>query len=196
MRFLSEQTSGGTKKIFVTAILFSLAIVVAYCYLWTKIVQKTQNIGVLIGEVETLNTEREVFAATKDRIEETVSVRDKLAGFFIPKDGVVAFLNGVQALGVENKLEFKVDSVVIEDEADAPDSFENVKLNIEALGTWADIYRFVALAELMPLRVLAEKVNLEVVAEEIQSDTSSKKRVVSSGPIWRGSIGLRVLKLK
>ncbi|KKU68188.1 MAG: hypothetical protein UX89_C0006G0012 [Parcubacteria group bacterium GW2011_GWA2_47_16] len=196
MRFFNEQTSGGTKKIFVASILFSLAIVGAYCYLWVKIVQKTQNIGVLLGEVETLNTEREVFAAIKGRIEETVEVRDKLAGFFIPKDGVVAFLNGIQALGVENKLKFKVDSVVIEDEAEAPDSFENVKLNIEASGAWADIYRFVALAELMPLRVLADKVNLEVEVEEIQGDTSSKKRVVSSEPVWRSSVVLRVLKLK
>lgn len=196
MIFFNLQTSSGTKKIFVTAVLFGLAIVGSYCYLWAKIIQKTQNIGVLLGEVEALNTEKEIFSAIKGRIEETVLVREKLNGYFIPKDGVVSFLNRIQALGSENRLEFKVDSVVIEDEAEAPDSFENVKLNIQAEGAWADIYRFVSLVELMPLRVSADKVDLEVVNNGTQIDSSSRKKLVSSGSNWRSNISFRVLKLK
>ena len=196
MTFFNLQTSSGTKKIFVASVIFGLVTVGAYCYLWAKIIQKTQNIGVLLGEVEALNTEKEIFTVIKSRIEETVSVRDKLVGYFISKDGVVAFLNKIQALGLENKLEFKVDSVVIEDEAEAPDSFENVKLNIQAEGAWADIYRFVSLVERMPLRVSADKVDLEVVSNGAQNDSVSKNRVVSSGSNWRGSISFRVLKLK
>lgn len=196
MRFFSLQTSDSTKKIFVAAIFSAIIIVGAYCYLWTKIIQKTRNVGVLLGEVEALNIEKEVFAAIKGRIEETVSVREKLAGFFIPKDGVVSFLNMIQALGAENKLEFRVDSVTIEDEAEAPETFENVKLNIEAEGAWADIYRFVALVELLPLRVFADKIDLQVSSDGTRSGSTSKNKAPLNGQNWTGNISLRVLKLK
>lgn len=196
MRFFNLQTPSAIKKIFITAIFLAMIIIGAYCYLWTKIIQKTRNVAAILGEMEALNNEREVFASIKGRIEETVSVREKLVGFFIPKDGVVSFLNMIQALGVENKLEFKVDSVTIEDEADAPETFENVKLNIEAEGAWADIYKFVALVELLPLRVFADKVDLQVANEEARSGSTSKSKVASGSQSWKSSISLRVLKLK
>ena len=123
MKFFSPQTSGRTKRIFAAALLFSIAAVGFYCYIWVKIIQKNQNIRVFLGEVEALNTEKEVFSSIKEKIAETAPLREKLDSYFIPKDGVVSFLNRIQALGAENRLEFKVDSVAIEDEAGPPENF-------------------------------------------------------------------------
>lgn len=184
-----------TKKVFIAVLFFSLVVIGSYCYLWVKIVQKNQNVGTLLGEVAALNAEKDLSSYVKERIVETTSMREKLAGYFIPKDGVVPFLNKIQALGAENNLEFKVDSVAIEDEVSAPDSFENVKLNIEVEGTWADLYRFTTLTELMPLRVFADRVNLEMVPLEV-SGTFGKKKLSETNPLWQGKISLRVLKLK
>src|SRR3989338_323515 len=131
MRFFSLQTDSKTKKFFMAALLFSLFIVVLYCYFWVKILQKNEDVAVLLGEVEVLAAEKESLTSIKEKVAETEEARGKLSGFFISKDGVVSFLNKIQALGAENRLEFKVDSVEIEDEKSAPDIFENVKLNID-----------------------------------------------------------------
>ena len=194
MRFFSLLTSGKTKKIFVIALFFSVAIVGAYCYLWVEIIQKNQNIGILLGEAEALNLEKEIFSSVKEKVAETMPMREKLTEFFIPKDGVVSFLNTVQTLGAGNKLEFKVGSVAIEDEAGVPDSFENVKLNVDAEGTWDDLYRFATLAELMPFKVSVDQIDLEIVPKEISN--TSKKTVTPAIQRWTGKISLRVLKLK
>ncbi len=178
-----------------TVLLASLFIMGLYCYLWFEIIQKNQDVAALLGEVEKLTVERESLTSTKEQIAETAPLRDKLARYFIPKDGVVSFLNGIQALGAENHLGFKVGSVAIEDEASAPDVFENVKLNLEIEGEWSDLYRFATLAELLPLRVFADQVGLEIIPEEKNSD-SSKKKAPPTAPKWRGHLTLRVLKLK
>lgn len=195
MKFFSVKTfDNKTKKVFITALLFSFAIIGLYCYLWVKIIQKNQNIALLLGEVETLNMEKETFYSIKEKMSETAPLREKLTEFFIPKDGVVSFLNKIQSLGTENELEFKVDSVSIEDDASAPDSFENVKLNIEAEGAWADIYRFSTLMELMPLKVFVEKVDLEIVP--IANLDVSKSQTESSNAKWKSKMNLSVVKLK
>ena len=195
MKHFNLQSLAGTKKIFIVALFASILVTGSYCYLWFRIFEKNQAISELLFETETLTAAKENLATAKGRVEETAPTRDKMSDLFIPKDGVVAFLNKVQDLGAENNLKFKIESVTIEEEPTAGDFFENVKLNIHIEGLWSDVYRFGTLLELLPMRVFVDRTDFEIVPKKNNFIDSSKKPALSV-PEWQGNFTVRILKLK
>lgn len=188
MRLFNTQASGKTQKFFLAALISSIVITGLYCYLWVKIIYKNQEVAALRSDVAVLTADKEGLASIKDKITATASVREKLNNYYISKDGVVPFLNMIQNLGKESRLEFKVSSVAIKDEPKTSDVFENVELIIEVKGGWSDVYRFVTLVELLPLRVFVDQVDLEAVPNGKNTSGAIRK--------WSGRLNVSILKLK
>lgn len=183
-----------SQKVFLAALFFSLLVMGLYCYAFIKVFKKNEQIALLESQIKVRTEENNNLTSIKERIADTVSARAKLNSYFIPKDGVVPFLNGFESLAEENNLLLKVDSVAIEDEAAAPNLFEHVKLSAEVTGAWSDVYRFSKLIELMPLKVAVDMVDFEKILRQTEALTPKQK--VPADPGWKGTFDIRVLKLK
>lgn len=183
-----------TRKVFFLAIFWSVIITIVYSYLFFILFKKNESTAFLVAETENLAKERVTLLTLRGQAAETVTSREKLADYFIPKDGVVPFLNGIQDLGRSNNLELKVNSVTVKDEESSPDQFEYLKLAVEGAGNWADVYRFSSLAELLPYKVIVDNVRFEKFQEGASLLPDAKKNYSKSG--WKVTLELRVLKLK
>ena len=185
---------GTARNKFFTALVFAVAVIVAYSFLFFIILNENRVLASLVAKVDSEKTEKDALSSLKDRVEETEVGRGEITDYFIPKDGVVPFLNRIQALGEENFLNLKVSEVDIEDSPMWEDSFESVKMKVQVVGEWQDVYNFVSLIDLLPLKIIVDRMDLEKVIEGTSSD-GAKKKTVTSGE-WRGIMEVRVFKFK
>ncbi len=195
MKFFETKTSSSTTvKVFYLSVFWAIFIIVIYGFAFLKLVGQNERTSILVLDTENLTKEKVTLLTLKGQAVETTTARKKLADYFIPRDGVVTFLNNIQDLGRSNNVELKVDSVLVEDESGSPEQFEYLKLAITGSGTWTDVYRFESLVELIPYKVIVDNVRFEKKQPEGDSGTTSKGKSVDAG--WRVKLELRVLKLK
>jgi len=184
------------KKVFFSAITFSLIVVVLYCYVFIKILQENERVAGLNNSIETLTKDKDAIILLKKKVSETEVSRNKINNYFIPVDGMVSFLNELQSIGRENNLDTKINSVsVTSDTKIATSTYETANVTVEVAGLWSDVYRFVTLVELMPFGVSVNGVDLERTVETILS-TASKNKNSAKVLLWRGTMDVNVLKLK
>lgn len=182
-------------RVFLLALGLNLLLVTVYSYLFVTVRQKNQRLAALTSAVETFNEEKANLKSVKETFSQTASLREQLDGHFIPKDGVVEFLDSIESLGAENNLAPQVLSVSVGPAAPlSPDIFEAVNATVEVGGTWSDVYRFAALVELLPFKVNLGRVDLEKVSGETAAGASKKPSLLA--PHWKGTLDIAVLKLK
>lgn len=177
---------GKSQKVFFTVLCANLLMVSIYSYIFIEIRQKNQLIIETSSAIETLTAQKESLKSVEKTVSETSSLREKIDKYFIPKDGVVQFLDSIESLGAGNNLAIKIVSVSVDPSSVSPDIFEMVNVRIEVSGAWSDAYRFAALVELMPFKISVGRVNLEKIS--VKGD--------KAGLLWKGSLDIGVLKLK
>ncbi len=189
---------GKSGTFFCVILAIDLLLAGCYAYIFMKIRQKNDYVAEANANALSEVEKKDSLKSVKDTVAETVQERGKIDTYFIPKDGVVAFLNSVQELATLNKLEMKIISVGIAPSA-ASDALEIVKINLEGVGVWADAYRMLALLELMPTGISVERANVEQVTGAVapaSTGKSSQKTPASSAPQWKLTLDVSVLKLK
>ncbi len=192
-------TDTKAKKVFFISLAASILIVGAYWYTFVKILRENIQVAALSSSIQALTKQRDVLASLSDRVKSTEDDRSKIDGYFIPRDGVVVFLNKLQSLADENGLDMAVNSVAIEDSPLSPDIFEVVDVSFTGIGEWSNVYRFVSLINLMPLKIFVDGVDLEWSSDSAASANGlvfSKKKGSATHPLWKAVVDLRVMKLK
>ena len=166
-----------TKKVFFTALFFSLAMLGLYFYGFSQIINENKSTAQLSADVERLTKEKDEQMMLKTTVAETELARKKLSSYFIPSDGLVPFLNRIQLLGEENGLELKVGSVVIDTDMATTSAsiFETVRMSLDVTGEWSDVHRLVSLLDLMPLKIFIDRADLEKIVDTSPTDASKKK---------------------
>lgn len=190
-----NKRTGKVSAIFFAALAFNLVVAGVYAFIFIQIRQENVRIAELSNAILTQMARQDILQATKERVAETVAEREKLDHYFISKDSVVPFLNSLQSLGIENGLSVKLNMVDIEPSPVSEDTFEVVKISLEALGSWSDGYRFLSLIELMPLKVSVARADLQKNVGAEPSVNADKKSPSRSYP-WRLTIDMAILKLK
>ncbi len=185
---------GKSRKIFYVALVVNLIVAGAYAFVFIKIRAANQRIVTLSGVIDSEAKKKDSLHSAKDIVASTVKEREKLDSYFIPKDGIVAFLNFLQSLGGENNLQIKIDNVNIAPAKPVSKIFETVKISFSALGSWSDARRLVALSELLPYGASLEEVNLEKVSAGVPAGFSKKTKTENG--LWKLSASLSVFKLK
>lgn len=180
-----------TKKILLIVILLNLVVAGFYYHLFSKIREKNEHIALIENNIMAESVKANMLALAKTQVTETAAKREALDGFFIKTDSVVPFLNYIQTLAAHTNVKLKISNVSIEPINDN-NSFEILRLNLEASGEWQNLYRFGAQIELMPYKVLLVKADLEKGVEVLNSN----KNTSLEEPPWKGSFALGVLKLK
>lgn len=181
-------------KIFLAALILNVILGGAYYFIYIKIQEKNHGLLQLFSDVQILTEKKEGLANVKEKIIETEDIRTKLDGYFISKDGVVNFLNSIQALGSKKGLALVVSSVSVDPAPVSPNVLNAVNLQIVVTGQWASVYNFLAMLELMPLRVIINNVSVDKVSSG--QITSGGKNIGGSGPAWKGIFDISVLQLK
>src|SRR3989344_1756990 len=177
MKLFKVQHIGKSYKVFLTALFANLLIMIVYGYIFVQVRHKNQNIADLTKAVVDLTKQKENLKSAKEVVSESVLLRDTISGYFIPRDGVVAFLNSMENMASRNYLELEVLSVSVAPARVSPDVFEVVTGSLEVFGTWSDVYRFVALTELMPYKVYLRKVSVEKFFDEsLETSAGSSKK--------------------
>lgn len=192
--FRAKTTINTTRKIFYLSIAWAIIITATYVYAFLGLINQSEHTALLVGETENLTKEKVTLLTLRGQAVETTRARQELADYFIPKDGVVTFLNRIQDLGESGGVDLKVNSVLEEGEETSPEQFEYLKLSMSGSGNWTDVYRFESLMELMPYKVIVDSVRLEKIQSEVGSGLSRKKSTANLG--WKVVLEIRILKLK
>jgi hypothetical protein len=118
---------------------------------------------------QTLNAEdmaRKVLEATKQKerenelkkmVQENSDARSMLSLLLVPKDDIVGFIEKIEGVGVLSGAEVTLSSINAEAE---------LKANIEAKGSWANVMRAVGIIENMPFRIAISDLKLERTVDE------------------------------
>lgn len=186
---------GKVLAVFLAAVALNIVAVSVYAFIFVQIRQKNADTAELSNNILAQMARQDILQATKERVAETTAEREKLDNYFIGKDGVVPFLNSLQALGNDNGLSVKLNMVDIEPSPVSADTFEVVKISLEALGSWSDGYRFLSLIELMPLKVSVTRADLQKNVDTEPAVNTNKKSLPRSYP-WRLTVDMAILKLK
>lgn len=183
------------RVLFFTLLAITLLFALAYIALFLRIDQSYGEVTERIGTIEGKLLRQNTLTSSKTTAVKTVTEREQLDRYVISVDGVVPFLNSLQALGKENRLKVKILSVGIGTAPESSEVFETVKVSLEASGTWQDVYRFTALTERLPLKVDMRRADLQL--QEIETDEAARApRGVSATVFWKSVLDIDVLKLK
>jgi hypothetical protein len=177
--------------IFILALCINILAAGAYSFIYFKIQQNSKHFAELSDEIDLLEAKKKNLKSVKNDIFETTALRDEIDNHFIPKDGVVNFLNSIQALGAKTNLKLEVGSVSVEPLSPVSEIFENVNVKMNFSGKWPNVYRFLAVTELMPFKVTVDEAGLDKVSGAVPDD--KKIRVEDT---WKGTLNIGVLKIK
>lgn len=173
-----------------TVTVFSLGMVAllvaigACSFLFWQIKQKNEAISLLFAENSIAASKDQQYKVLQKVLEDTEAERELINSHIIPPDGVVPFIEFVEQLGSLSNVSLKLDSIApgLWNGKKHP-TIEALEVNITAIGSWQNIYRFLAEVEHMPYLIKLEQVQLEKVAEESKS-------------YWRANLKFRAVKEK
>ena len=177
----------GTITILIAVGAVSLAAVLADVFFLLSIKSSLYSSSALEGELEVERRVSSQLQAGKEVVASTAEERAVIETFFVGQDGVVAFLESLEALGREEGLEIEVSSVGLADEGEDKDEerlYENLSVDIATKGGWAQNFRYLSLLENMPLKL---QVGRAIIEKPAGGGANSS---------WQGSFAINVIKLK
>lgn len=179
-----------TKKILILCVVLNLLIWSAFAFFFLKIRTQANRISDLTSEVGVdMNRDKNLRAA-KAALSENKAEISLLDSYFVKSDGVVDFINGLEALGNKNGVTINIASVSVESDPKAKATlYEMLRLKIEISGSWASVTNFIAILENIPYAVSISQVSLASIP-------SAANDGVKGNTVWRGAIDFGVLKLK
>lgn len=176
------------KKIFGLAGALAAVCGAAFFFLTLNQRDRVEKISELRSAAVKGIAEKRLLSSAKEKNLESAEKRAVLETRFIPRDGVVSFLNFIQGENFGERLKIKILSVVIEP-GSAGENFETVKIELTTEGSWSEALRFAGLLELIPYKI--------TLTETILSRKEEGEAV--KGPKenrWLGSFKFAVLKIK
>ncbi len=164
-----------SKKVLAVVVLILIAVISVDGILFGLLSDKIINIKDKTRQLNTSIEERERDLNLRDSIEDSRIDREKLISFFVPAGdaATVSFISKLEDLARNNKLIPTVRNVSYEE------NFIRIKLS--TAGTWADIEKFLASLEGLP-------VVISIANFILQSDGEGKN--------WSGEFDLLVGKIK
>lgn len=149
--------------------------------------------------------------AGKSGVSEILALIEKVNSYFVPKDGVVSFIENIEKEARAKGTTLLIRSVDTEnfggltDEESVGATKEIMRLKLEDRGSWRDTMEFVSFLEHLPYKVTLVSVDFTKSVEgNASSDLSTAPSAPTKGgkvkaPVtsdWRVKIELTVLKQK
>lgn len=95
---------------------------------------------------------------------------DSVNGYFITKDEEVRFIENIESLARENKLEVEISSINIEkDQNIQKDGLEYLVIKVNTRGSWEGTYKFFGLIEMMPYHIFINKFSISKQDDDVKN---------------------------
>lgn len=98
-------------------------------------------------------------ASIRAALAETRADREALAAHFVPEDGTVAFIEEMEALSRQARVELDIQSVAVTPAEQA--SLEVLRMVLSAKGSWQSVIHFLVLVDALPVVHTLTNVSLE-----------------------------------
>ncbi|MSU45458.1 MAG: hypothetical protein EXS47_02415 [Candidatus Zambryskibacteria bacterium] len=172
-------------------ITLALVMIGSYYLLLTKTDDINTRNNILKETIGSAGQKQKNFSSVKSLVTDTKSDRDKLALYFVEKDGVADFISSVEKLARAHALDFNVLSIGVEDilivHASSTQSY--LKLKLATKGSWTDTMYFYMLLENLPFKI---KFGTAGFLNDVKAlDVNSKIKVVL--PQWKGEVEVSVV---
>jgi Tfp pilus assembly protein PilO len=148
------------------------------------------------AQVKGLQDRKEQALVLQASLGDSAALLNKLQTRIVESNGAVTFITAIETAARAAGARVIIDSVdkkAIDPkspEAVGPD-FEDLVLRISVQGSWQQVYSFVAMVESLPYKVTIQTTN---VKREIF--TTGEASSTESVRIWKGQMGISVLKRK
>lgn len=173
-----------TKKILIFTTIIAIAILAVYIALFFQLKNKNEGISILKNEVENITKKDAEQRVIKDTIKETEKERAELNSYFVSSDGVVDFIETIEALATDTAISVEITSVSIKKAPEHSDIIELLRISIKTDGRWINMFHFLSLVETLPFDIFVERVNF------------SKEKDKIASRLWNGAFDISVAKLR
>lgn len=179
-----------TKKLLILCIVLNLVVWTAYGVIFWQIKSQNEKISLLVNEAELDTKKEEDLRLTKASLNENKDSISRIDSYFIPKDGVVDFINSLESLGKQSGTSLVIGSVSVESETKIKENFKEVlRLKVQAIGSWKNVMHFLSILENLPYQVDLQQADFKL---SVSAEGSSGGGV----PQWEGDFEFTLLKLK
>lgn len=194
------KTLTNSKKILFILIGLNVAVFAFYGLIYFKIKSNDKASTLYAVTAATDSAKDESLRAMKTSLSQNQDFFAQADSFFIPSDGVVDFINQLEALGKLAHVSLSVASVNVPDQMSTQnaDFKQPLGLQIDTQGSWKNTYDFLSILENLPYVVQLNSVTftLSSAAESILFNGGPEPRMAGTDEMWKGTFGLTVLKLK
>jgi len=195
--------AGKTKNILITFAAFASIVFAMYGFLFWSIKEKNEQISQLTNEANRNTQTDTALRGIKSALNNNKNSVVQVDSYFIPKEGVVDFINTLDTLGKESGTTLVIGAVSTEEDRTEANSFkETLKLRLETSGSWQETYYFLSKLESLPYHISINQTTFSLTSATDRmsfvnaSTTDATKRVQGSDEYWKGSFDITVLKLK
>lgn len=168
------------KNIFIFSIFLVVISITVYLSLFLMIRAENIKISELRSDISTVLGKEKQLKSSQNIVEDTKDIREELDSYFISKDGVVDFLERIEAFGNVANVIVEVKSVEIEP-INKSKIVDYLNVIVSAEGEWSNLFYFLDLIESQPLSISANRMNFEEGKD---------------GSNWVLSLDFNVLKIK
>lgn len=172
-----SKTQTGT----IMALLGVLILFVIYSTLFVVIKNKNNQISALQNQVDIEVRKDQRLHSIKQLIADLGKDIEQIDTYFVSEDGVVDFLESLEALGRVSGVSVGVNSVSVDESTDNSLPYEHMRIDFVARGSWRNVVQLVSLLETFSFGIVIERMQLE--------------RLPSSSS-WQVNVSFTVLKLK
>lgn len=180
-----------TTRLLAFAFLLALAAVAAHIAFFVFIAETNRSTSALANDVDLITQKESKLRSIQSTIKDTAADREHLSSFLVPAEGIVPFIEAIEAFGVMTGAAIDVESVSVgaidpSTAADADEALaELVRLSFTADGTWQEVVHTLALVETLPYRVTLTRATLRAGNTPEEGPTS-----------WSGAFTITAVKKK
>jgi len=191
-----------SKKILTILTLISVSVASLYGFVYWSMYKDSKNVALLITQSSTDFEKNERIRLAKIELAKNDDFISKIDSYFIPKDGVVTFINEIENLGKSANVSTTISSIepVIVNEKEKDNFKETLSVKLESVGSWQNVYQFVSLLESTPYGIVIDEVQIKLMDSTdtltFKSASSTVPRIRNSNETWKLVVDFKILKLK
>jgi len=173
-----------------------------YVFVYWSIYKDSKSVASLVTQSSTDFEKSERIRVAKAEIAKNGDFISKIDSYFIPKDGVVTFINEIENLGKSTDVSTTISSIepLIIDVKEKNSFKETLSVKLEAVGSWKNVYQFVSLLENLPYGIVIDEVQIKLMDSTdtlpFKSGSSTIERIRNSNEMWKIVVDFTILKLK
>lgn len=207
----------GARNTLIPVLVALLAAIGAYVYIFLEVQSAGREAQSVEQKIEEEHERARRRDAVRTTLDDTALERTELEGRLLTENTLVSFFERLESLALEAGVSMEIGRISESIELDlivpegatgtetkptrdpASDLLEWLEMDVNADGSWAQVYRFLAFVELLEYETKLSNIRLTTVAPQAQAPAADGEAVdapMQQSSPWSLSLTLRVLKFK